>query len=698
MQEQIPNEVGAMSLEPASLKTKQEYVDFFRVEGLNVIPCQPKKKEPAVAWKKYQTERYIEPIPDENNIAVLCGAISGGLVVIDLDAPELIKEMDFESIKKNTLVVQSGSGGYHIYCKPNEKIHTMRLQNDLGQHVDIQSDGTYVLAPPSIHPDSGEEYKIISSTLRINSNLNMARILDKFEKLGFKTKGTKPLADIIRGVTEGQRNNACFRYACHLFQKVRMDKETAWHEIQRWNQTNSKPLDENELTMTFESAFTYKDNPEFVEQRQKKKDDEPTHTEYALLIMSKYIFKTIQETDDILVYDEGVYRRGGDIIIKQECERLIPDCSKYMVNEVTATISRRTGLPKSAFNSNSNLIHLENCIYDLDQGKVLDFNPDILATVKIPVRYDQTKKPVRFIRFLNQCLSPRDVFTIIEQMASCLIKSAKFGKAFMYVGEGSNGKSTLLYVLENMLGKQNISHISIHELDESRFAKAELDGKLANIYADISNQELRNVGILKIMITGDMITVERKNRDPYSMENFGKLFFSANQIPQVYDDSDGFYRRFMLVEWNRKFADREANINLKYELTTDEEKSGILNILLHFARLLNKRGYFVNGDQVLTLRQKWKEKANSVEQFFETQMAYADDFMIEKTRLYQAYTDWCKRNKLYAANRKTFQQEVIYNSNLEDDGKPHRLENGKQARVWLGGKLKTDMGRQRELE
>lgn len=684
-----------MNLTPANLKTKNDYIDFFRIEGFNVIPCQPRKKEPAVAWKKYQTEKYIEDIPETNNIAVMCGQISGGLVVIDLDAPELIKEIDFEGIKKSTLVVQSGSGGYHIYCKPlNEKIHTMRLQNEKGQHVDIQSDGTYVLAPPSIHPESGEEYKIISSTLQVSSQLIMSRILDKFEKLGFKTKGTKPLAEIIKGVTEGQRNNACFKYACHLFQKAKFEKDTAWHEIQRWNNTNSKPLDNRELLATFESAYNYRNNPEYVKPERRTKDDELTHTDYAMIIMNKFEFKTIRETEEVLFYANGIYNYGGESLIKMEAELLVPDCTKYMVNEIIATIQRKTFVDKAEFNNKPNYIHLKNCIYDIDTSTVLEHTPDILATVRLDVNYEKNAIAPEFLKFLRECLDPKDIFSVLEQMASCLIKSSKFGKAFMYVGTGQNGKSTLLYIIESILGKENVSHISIHELDESRFSKAELSGKLANIYADISNQELKSVGILKIMITGDRITVEKKNKDPFQMENFAKLFFSANQIPQVYDDSDGFYRRFMLIEWNKKFNDREANVNLKYQLTQEKIKSGILNILLHFARNLNRRGYFVYADTTLELRQKWKQRANSLEQFLETQVNYTDDSndYIIKSIFYNTYRNWCLDNKLFAVSRKTFQEEVKNDTTLYDDGKPKRIGE-EQFRVWRGGVLKST-GRQ----
>lgn len=251
---------------------------------------------------------------------------------------------------------------------------------------------------------------------------------------------------------------------------------------------------------------------------------------------------------------------------------------------------------------------------------------------------------------------------------------------------------------------QTISNVSIHAIENNRFAPAELDGKLANIYADISNEELNSAGTFKNLVTGDPIFAEKKNKNPFSLINFAKMFFSANQIPMVYDESDGFFRRFMIVEWNVKFTDKQANIRLINELSTEDEKSGILNILIKMARNLNKRGYFQYADSVETLRNKWKNKADSVGGFLEKCLYYDNDLVVEKKRLYDAYVKYCTDNKLYAKKRKDFQVEVLHNSPLEENKVPIRInimdpswyyckkeDNAKSVRVWKGGMLKNDV-------
>src|SRR3989304_1638974 len=159
----------------------QGFVKLYREKGLNVIPLKPKSKYPdetnmpinpqtgKAGWKIFQTEKCNIEIKEGQNGAVLCGTSSGNLVVIDLDDRELSKVFDdWEKRKKETLIVETGKG-YHVCVKPKGKLPetSLRLKNDKGQRIDIQSQGTYVLIPGSINPETGKEYKIISSTLDI---------------------------------------------------------------------------------------------------------------------------------------------------------------------------------------------------------------------------------------------------------------------------------------------------------------------------------------------------------------------------------------------------------------------------------------------------------------------------------------------------------------------------------------------------
>lgn len=91
----------------------------------------------------------------------------------------------------------------------------------------------------------------------------------------------------------------------------------------------------------------------------------------------------------------------------------------------------------------------------------------------------------------------------------------ELGKAFILIGDKSNGKSTFLHVVKNLLGDQNIASLDLKELGD-RFKTAELFGKLANIGDDIGDEFIANASVFKKLVTGDRVNVERKGQDPLS--------------------------------------------------------------------------------------------------------------------------------------------------------------------------------------
>jgi len=172
-------------------KNNSKHVKQYREEGLNVIPCKERKKEPAINWKEYQNEIYQENIPPTANIAIICGKISNNLAVVDVDKSDLdLVNQIYPNALKETRVVKTGSGGYHllfyVYELPKKPL---RLNKDNGDHIDIQVNGTYVIAPPSIHPN-GHEYKIVSETEKIKT-INFQDIIVNLEKAGFKVNKNK---------------------------------------------------------------------------------------------------------------------------------------------------------------------------------------------------------------------------------------------------------------------------------------------------------------------------------------------------------------------------------------------------------------------------------------------------------------------------------------------------------------------------
>lgn len=152
------------------------------------------------------------------------------------------------------------------------------------------------------------------------------------------------------------------------------------------------------------------------------------------------------------------------------------------------------------------------------------------------------------------CCYDKELRNLIEEMIGyCLFRRNSFEKAFILTGNGANGKSTLLEIIERMIGEENISSVALEELDE-RFKTYQLEGKLVNIGDDISNNYIEDNSTFKKLSTGQKVNVERKGKDPYDLENYSKLIFSANELPRINDLTDALKRRLIFVPFNAKFS------------------------------------------------------------------------------------------------------------------------------------------------
>jgi phage/plasmid-associated DNA primase len=127
-------------------------------------------------------------------------------------------------------------------------------------------------------------------------------------------------------------------------------------------------------------------------------------------------------------------------------------------------------------------------------GEITAHSPDFLSIVQLPLVYSPDGKCPTILKFLGQVLHPRDVFTAMEFIGYLLYKSAEYEKALMLYGNGDNGKGVLIKVIEAFVGRENCSHVPLQELDNDKFASADLYGKLVNTFADLKSQKLLTTG------------------------------------------------------------------------------------------------------------------------------------------------------------------------------------------------------------
>ncbi len=412
-----------------------------------------------------------------------------------------------------------------------------------------------------------------------------------------------------------------------------------------------------------------------------------THTECAEFIMSKYNFKTLKDTREVLFYHDGVYREFGEVLIAELCEEIINDCKRTFVSEVIGVIQRRTFTDREKFNQDLTKLVLENGILDLNTKKLSEHDPNFLTTVKIPILYQPGATCFDYIKFLNECLDPKDIITVIEEASNILTTNNKnFEVSAIWLGDGANGKTTNMKIINGVYGHENCSHVPIHDMEEKRFAIAQLYGKLLNSYADISNKELDNLGMFKQVISGDTIQAEKKNKDPFDFAPYAKHFFSANEMPQIKDNSDGAFRRIYLTKWSNQFLPGVNRIEDLDKKILAKEKSGIFNLFLENYKTLIQNNGFRYKQSISQVREIMKVESDKLMEFIDVCLVKNPNGYISKEKLYEIYVKYCESKSYEIYLKQKFGANIPTYGILDDV----RKINNKTVRVWKGYSLNSE--------
>jgi putative DNA primase/helicase len=205
------------------------------------------------------------------------------------------------------------------------------------------------------------------------------------------------------------------------------------------------------------------------------------------------------------------------------------------------------------------ILNLQNGILNMHTLELTPHSPDQLSLVQLPVNYDPNARCPQITKFLRQVLHREDVVTALEVIGYCLYKTAEYEKAAMLVGSGLNGKGVFLKIIEALVGLENTSHVSLQELDADRFAMEGLYCKMVNTFADLKRIKLKSTGHFKMLTSGDTIRAQKKFKDPFNFRNYAKLIFSANEIPESEDQTYAYYRRWLILEFEKVFDDENKD-------------------------------------------------------------------------------------------------------------------------------------------
>ena len=404
-------------------------------------------------------------------------------------------------------------------------------------------------------------------------------------------------------------------------------------------------------------------------------------------------FFAVDAGDNLHIFRHGVYISHGDRVVKRCVKELAVQLkqtkkwSTHAANEVVAYIS--ADAPDLWEHPSLDVINVANGLLNVKTRKLIAHSPKHFSPVQLPVKYDPAATCPRIDQFMGEVFPEDTVELAYEIPAWLMTPDISKQKAILFQGTGGNGKSAYLALLVAFLGKINTWSETLQKLEHNQFAGAGLVGKLANICADLPSTHLQGTSFFLRVTTGDRVTLERKNVQPFDIELYCRFIFSANHPPRSIDSSAAFFDRWLVVPFNRKFRGSHKQIPRKAldrRLASESELSGLLNKSLVALARLRKHNHFTISESV---RQAGEEFRNATDPFAvwlaRHVVEYPDTFVV-KGDLRRAYAMECHSSGRLELTDMAF--TLALKRAMPDLKEAQRTVARKIERVWLGIGLK----------
>jgi len=289
---------------------------------------------------------------------------------------------------------------------------------------------------------------------------------------------------------------------------------------------------------------------------------------------------------------------------------------------------------------------LQNGLYDLDADILIPRSSEIFTTNLLPYNYDPSATCPRFVQFLHEIFEDDQtkIDFVQEAVGYSFHKSLPTPAMFFLIGGGSNGKSVFINTISNLVGKENTSNVSFNALSDEYYI-LELFQKMINISGETPQGRCINTDTVKAVTAGDWITGRELYRQPMKFRPFAKHFLAMNKPPVITDQSHGMRRRIWVLEFNRRFTDKDMDRQLEEKLA--QELSGIFNWALEGYRKLKARNFALSEPSSMKMaKEEYMDEMDSVRQFAKEYLEKTEDrkAFLTLSNAYSEYQGFCSQS------------------------------------------------------
>lgn len=631
------------------------------------------KMEPYRQKKKLKTFAQAKNMPQNYNS--IAGVLAPNIILIDVDTKEEGKKLIeiLTDLGIDCPMIESDKG-YHFLFKDiyGYKKSDTKFYTPIGIEIDIKLGNKGGLEFLTV---AGEERKIINDTAEIPDLPIFLYSKGKFEQIGEikETDGYSRRNDFINshnyhlqklGYTFDEALEICAIVDGYIFYEPLPESEfkrtvrDLGLELENGVYSDRIPLE----NVTAEMFFNEKGR--FMH-----------HLFGEYLIIAHNIVKI---ENKLHIYDNGIYT--NDILaVKKAMSKMIPGLTIRQKREVMDHIETMV----DTVEVNQWYKALKNGLWDIKNRKLIDFTPSVVCTNRIPTKYNPNADTKEIDRIIGSFVKYRefDKRILYEMIGSIFYPNKnQIAKAFMIIGNMSNGKSVFFRLLENLLGKDNRSTLDLKALG-NRFSTILLKGKIVNLGDDISGKFIIETDIFKKLVTGESMNVEEKGKQGIDTSFSITLIFTANKVPGIDDPTGAILRRLIFIKFDNDFSvgSPERDEKIFDKIMNENNLEALLYLSLNALGDLIDRGYIEEDEKMKKSLLEYDMENNTIKAFYHETMEDEENsnWYINKPtqEVYNKYTIYCGINGRKPKHKIIFSREftaftgAAVKSKRDDKGK-----------------------------
>jgi P4 family phage/plasmid primase-like protien len=657
-------------------KLQKEEYRFILVKKNDKIPIE---KE----WQKtnnytFDNQKLIDHINNGGNYGVATGY--GNLIVIDFDNEEL--QNKFYPLLPTTFTVMSGSGLLHLYYLVDvpETIKLLDINNNT--LADIQGKGKQIIGAGSVHPNGnsycivkdeeiatigiGEIKALFNEYIQNGQQKDIGKVNEHQDTTCGEIKQKLSVPQLLNeyGITTNKNPTECPLHnsrggKCLSF------KEEVWHCFNCENggdvfnlymlynkcdfKTAKKELAKKlgiEIKSPINMAGLKVDG--YLDNVNNFYETQPFFYDKAGIFWfwngEEYKWEVVDEIDLMNALDKRLSFAGLTI-------------SSTIRNNYIETF-KRVGRERSPKEPKKSWVQFKNKIFDYETKTIVDATPEYFICNPIPwVIGTATDTPI-IDKLFEEWVGIENVQTLYEIIAYCCIIDYPIHLCFCLIGSGRNGKTQFQKLLTKFVGKDNVCSTELDTLLDSRFESVKLYKKLVCSLGETNFGVLNKTSLLKKLTGQDLIGYEMKNKKPFDDYNYAKIIINSNSLPSSEDTSEGFYRRWLIIDFPNSFKEGKSVI----DTIPDQEFCNMaLRVSLFIPQLLGN-GSFSSQGSIEERTKKYIMASNPLPYFIEHCCKRTGEGWILHPDLFSAYCKFLGNYKRRLVTRREF------NSVLDKEG------------------------------